>query len=203
MDVLTLKREALDQRQLLQRYSAIYEAFQKYVECLTPVVCGAQPDPALLVSTAEKFRLLYLEYETQFCEWENGNEIINKGVAAFLNPDFLRKEEFRMMLLLATAKFEDLLGKAGRNLKELHEEIALVEGQDRAEEVTRVPSSALRKLKNVDAVAEILSKWLGRAVRFTPWAIDLLSRMHGLEEGRPSVVAKVTCWLVSCARSAP
>ncbi len=108
-------------------------------------------------------------------------QVVNGGIAAFLEgPDEFHKNEagFRLMLTLATTKFEDILKKAGRDLRELHERVALEEGQSKAEEVTHVSSSALAKVKDADVVAEIATKWLGRAVRFAPWAFEVLKNLH-------------------------
>jgi len=80
--------------------------------------------------------------------------------------------------LLATEKFREILEKRGRSLREIHERIVLEEGQSKAEEVTHVPSSALAKLKNADSVAEILSKWGGRAVAFGTWAHEIIKNLH-------------------------
>src|SRR5258708_2669417 len=119
MDTLALKRKALHQRQLLQHYFAIYDAFQKYVEALTPFVKDGEPDNDL-VAAEERFRLAFVEHESSFLEWRDGYEVINDGIAAFLDPEHFRKDEelFRMMLLLATTKFEDILKKAARDLPE-------------------------------------------------------------------------------------
>src|SRR6266852_1727851 len=176
MQLAALKRQALDQKHLLQRYLAIYDAFQKFVETLTPLVRGKTVDqPALMA--AERFRLLFAEYEPAFCEWHDGDKLVNAAIATFLyHPNEFRdnEEQFRTTLLLATAKFEDLLSKAGRDLKEVHEQIALEENQSKAEAITKVPSSALSKLKDTDVVAEIATKWLGRAVQFAPWVYEVL-----------------------------
>ena len=179
MDILALKRKALHQRHYLQRLFAIYDAFQNYIEALKPFVNGADPDQSL-VAAYERFRLAYTEYESQFLEWHDGNQVVNEGVGTFLDPDNFRKkkESFEMTLLLATTKFEDILKKAARDLREMHEEIALVEGESKAEEITHVPPSVLSKVKDADAVAEIGSKWLGRIVRFAPWAYEIIKNVR-------------------------
>ncbi len=82
------------------------------------------------------------------------------------------------MLMRAAAKFQDILEKATRELRELHEQIALEEGQSRAEQVTQVPASALEKLKGADMVAEIAMKWLGRVIKFLPWATEIIENLH-------------------------
>lgn len=179
MEILTLKREALHRKQRLEHYFFIYDTFQKYVELLTPLVTGSEPDVAL-VAAQERFRLAFSEYERIFVEWHEGNELINAGVAAFLDPGHFQRNErlFRAMLTLATTKFEDILRKAARDLKETHEEIALLEGQVKAEEITQVPESALKKIKEVDVVAEIGIKWLGRAIKFAPWVYEIITKLH-------------------------
>ncbi len=180
MDIRALKREALDQKQYLERLLVIYDAFQNYVENLKPLVRGEWPI-AEYIQAHERFRLKFLEYETLFLEWHEGDQLVNEGIAALLyRPDEFRGNEdyFRMMLMVATAKFQDILEKAGRSLRETHEKIALEEGQSKAEEITRVPVSALTKLKDADAVAEIATKWLGRAVKFAPWVYEIVKGLH-------------------------
>ena len=181
MQLQALKIQALEQKHLLERLLTIYNSFQQYVESLTPFVNGEPAQNEMLVA-GEKFRLAFTEYESAFYEWHDGDQVINAGVAAFLNhPDEFRNNEeaFRLKLTLATTKFEDLLKKEGRNLRELHERIALDEGQSKAEEVTHVPSSALSKLKDADTVAEIATKWLGKAVKFAPWVYEVLKNLRG------------------------
>jgi len=110
MQLQGLKRMALDQKHLLERYVDLYDAFQKYVESLTPFVNGKSAETAMLV-TMERFRLLFAEYEGVFLEWEDGVQLVNTGVAAFLDdPDQFRNDQakFRLMLTLATTKFEDI-----------------------------------------------------------------------------------------------
>jgi hypothetical protein len=180
MEILALKRQALDQKQYLERLLAMYEAFQTYVQALKPVVLAEQPGLEVLQSY-ERFRLKFEEYETLFFEWHEGEQLINEAVAIFLrHPEEFRanEEHFRVVLMLATTKFQDILEKAGRKLKELHEQIALEEGQSKAEQVTHVPSSALTKLKDADMVAEIATKWAGKAIRFIPWAIEIIKGLH-------------------------
>jgi hypothetical protein len=76
--------------------------------------------------------------------------------------------------LAATTKFEVLTKTAARDLRQLHEHIALLEGQEKAENVTGVPASALKKIRDVDTAMEIGTKWLGRAIQFAPWVIHIL-----------------------------
>jgi len=37
---------------------------------------------------------------------------------------------------------------------------------------------AVAKIKEADAVAEIGSKWLGRIVKFAPWAYEIIKNIH-------------------------
>lgn len=180
MQIQTLKREALEERQYLERLLTVYDAFQNYVEALKSSINGEVTGDELLV-VSERFRLKFAEYENLFYEWEDGEQHLNDGLSAFIRfPDNLLNadDSFRVALLLATEKFRDILEKRGRSLREIHERIVLEEGQSKAEEVTHVPSSALAKLKNADSVAEILSKWGGRAVAFGTWAHEIIKNLH-------------------------
>jgi hypothetical protein len=180
MQIQTLKREALEERQYLERLLTVYDAFQNYVEALKSSINGEVTGDELLV-VSERFRLKFAEYENLFYEWEDGEQHLNAGLSAFTRlPDNLLNadDSFRVALLLATEKFRDILEKRGRSLREIHERIVLEEGQSKAEEVTHVPSSALAKLKNADSVAEILSKWGGRAVAFGTWAHEIIKNLH-------------------------
>jgi hypothetical protein len=72
---------------------------------------------------------------------------------------------------------EILTKTAARDLRQPHEHIALVEGQEKAENVTSVPASALKKIQDVDTAMEIGTKWLGRAIQFAPWGIHFLKNL--------------------------
>ncbi len=177
-DLTALKRQVLDQKHLLEHYFAIYAAFQNYVERLTPYVLGKPANQEMLVAL-EKFRLLFAEHESAFLEWQEGYQVINAAVATFLSdPDAFQHntDGFRVALSLATTKFEILTKTAARDLRELHEHIVVVEGQEKAEKVTGVPVSALNQLKDLDSAVEIGTKWLGRAIKFAPWAIEIVKR---------------------------
>jgi hypothetical protein len=181
MQLAALKREALEEKHLLEHYFTIYAAFQDYVDKLTPYVLGKPPNPEMLVAY-ERFRLLFAEHESAFLEWHDGLQLINDGVATFLgNLDCFENNPagFRLALSMATTKFEILSKTAARDLRELHEHIALLEGQEKAEKVTGVPVSALKKLEDLDTAMEIGRKWLGRAVQYTPWVIDTVRCLGG------------------------
>ena len=81
------------------------------------------------------------------------------------------------MLAGATTKFGVLTEISARNLRQLHEHIAVVEGQEKAEKITGVPLSALKKLQDVDSAMEIGRKWLGRAIQFAPWVHEILKHL--------------------------
>jgi hypothetical protein len=130
----------------------------------------------------ERFRLLLAEHQSAFLEWHDGDQIINDGVAAFLESPVQfenNPESFRLMLTLATTKFEILSKLAARDLRELHEHIVALEGQEKAEKVTGVPVSALKKLADLDTAMEIGRKWLGRVVQYTPWVYEIAKRLVG------------------------
>ncbi len=181
MEIQDLRRQALGARHYLERLLVVYEAFQSYVEALKSVVIGDTPNPELILQTRERFRLKFEEYQNLFLEWDEGEQNLNAGVAAFLDyPMEFRNNEaaFRTMLMAATEKFRDILEKAARTIRELHEQIALQDGEAKAEEITHVPASALTRLKNADTVVEILSKWAGKAIRFAPWAYEVIRTLH-------------------------
>ncbi len=175
---ITLKRKALEQKHLLEQYFTIYDAFQDFVDKLPPYVQGQDASMEMLAAY-ERFRLLFAEHEYAFRELEEGLET-NGGVGAFVNhvEEFVNNpEHFRLRLLAATTKFEILTKTAARDLRQLHEHIALVEGQEKAENVTGVPASALKKIQDVDTAMEIGTKWLGRAIQFAPWVIHILKSL--------------------------
>ncbi len=179
MQLEALKRDALEQKHLLEHYFTIYDAFQDYVDKLTPYVLGKSATREMLVSF-ERFRLLLAEHESAFLEWHEGYQIINEGIAVFLgSPDAFENnpEAFRLALSMAATKFEILSKTAARDLRELHEHIAALEGQDKAEKVTGVPVSALKKLADLDTALEIGHKWLGRAVQYAPWVYEIVKRI--------------------------
>ena len=153
----TLKLNAVRQKHLLEHYFSIYAAFQDYVNKLTPYSLGGPAEPELLV-TFERFRLLFLEHERDFVEWKEGYEVINDGVAAFVaGPDSFENNPaaLQVSLMMATTKFEILSKNTARDLRELHEQIVVLEGQEKAEKVTGVPVSALKKLQDLDTTLEI------------------------------------------------
>jgi hypothetical protein len=61
MQIQTLKREALEERQYLERLLTVYDAFQNYVEALKSSINGEVTGDELLV-VSERFRLKFAEY---------------------------------------------------------------------------------------------------------------------------------------------
>jgi hypothetical protein len=176
-----LKTEALDERQYLDRLLNLYFAFQEYVEALKPLVRGESVEPDLLAAV-ERFRLKYQEYDNLFYEWHEGEQTLNAGIAAFVRyPYEFRNNEhdFEIMLMLATEKFQHILEQRALKIKEVHEHIALQEGQAKAEEITHVPKSAVEKIKAADSLADIAFKWGGRALVFAPWAVKIVESLGG------------------------
>jgi len=182
MQVQTLKLEALGERQRLERLLVIYQAFQDYIQALTPIVKGEWPPSNEFLTVQEKFRLKFEEYKSLFYEWHEGYEEVNDAIGALLyRPEIFHNDSlgFELALPLATAKFQDILEKQARTLRELHEKIALLEGETRAEEITHIPKkSMLATIKDADQLAEIASKWGGKAIKFAPWAIEILKNLH-------------------------
>ena len=181
MQLETLKRDALDQKHLLEHYFTIYDAFQGYVDKLTPYVLGKPPTTEIAVAF-ERFRLYFSEHEGTFLEWQDGHQIINEGIAPFLEGPHVfenNPEYFRLSLSMAATKFEVLSKMAARDLREAHEHIALAEGQEKAERVTGVPTSALKTIADLDTALEIGKKWLGRAIQYGPWVSEIAKRITG------------------------
>ena len=81
MQIQTLKREALEERQYLERLLTVYDAFQNYVEALKSSINGEVTGDELLV-VSERFRLKFAEYENLFYEWEDGEQHLNAGLSA-------------------------------------------------------------------------------------------------------------------------
>jgi hypothetical protein len=126
------------------------------------------------------YEVFRVDNESAFIEWENGYSSINPGIAAFLeSPGHFENnpEDFRFSLSIAATKFEILSKTEARDLRETHEHIALVEGQEKAEKVTGVPVSALKRLEDLDTALEIGRKWIGRAVQYAPWVIEIAKRL--------------------------
>jgi hypothetical protein len=62
-----------------------------------------------MLAVYERFRLLFTEHEDEFREWQEGLQIINLGVGAFVNhvEEFVNNpEQFRLRLLAATTKWK-------------------------------------------------------------------------------------------------
>jgi hypothetical protein len=156
MELAALKREALEQKHLLEHYFKIYAAFQDYVEKLTPYVLGESPNPEMLVAS-ERFRLLFAEHAPAFLEWHDGLQLINEGVATFLgSPDCFENNPaaFRLALSMATTKFEILSMIAARDLRELHEHIAAVEGLKRKRKRHRSSGFSFKETRGFTALDE-------------------------------------------------
>jgi hypothetical protein len=181
MQLQTLKLEALGERHRLERLLVIYQSFQDYIQALTPIVKGEWPPSNEFYVAQQKFRLKFVEYESLFYEL-NGFQHLNEDVGALLNrPEDFRNNDrgFELALPLATAKFQDILEKQARTLRELHEKIALLEGETKAEEITHIPKkSIMATIKDADQLAEIASKWGGKVIRFAPWAIEIIRTLH-------------------------
>jgi hypothetical protein len=183
MPVERLKLEALEERQYLERLLVIYQSFQDYIQALTTVVKGEPPSHEFVI-VREKFRLKFAEYEKLFCEWNyaDGVQQVYEPIRALLyEPETFSNNDrgFGLALPLATTKFQDILEKRNRALREVHERIALLEGEAIAEKITHLPSkSIMATIKDADQLAEIASKWAGKAIKFAPWALELLKNLH-------------------------
>lgn len=180
-DVRNLKIEALHERQDLDRLVGLYEDFQGYIEKLARAIQGTMPEGELIAAN-ETVRLRFRDEEHRFLEWSEGEQILNTAIFTLIEePDAFARDlqGFQNYLLLATKKFEHLIRKKERRLKELHEEISLLTNEKEAREITWVEKpngdeSLPEKVKAADEVAEIGLKWAGRLVQFVPWARTVL-----------------------------
>jgi hypothetical protein len=104
MLVKSLKLDALEERQALERLFVLYLSFQDYIQALTPVVKGESFTTEFFVAQ-ERFRLKFAEYETLFCEWHEGEQNINEAIG--VSPVFkqaldnqARRLSSRLLMLL-------------------------------------------------------------------------------------------------------
>lgn len=176
MDVMPLKLEALEHRQDLDHLLDLYGQFQRYVELLTPVVRGEKPS-AEFPTVHGKLQLALRDEEGRFLEWADGNQVLNPDVYGLVDDnDSLRDPTtFANAVAGATTKFEHLIRESERSLRQLHEKIALIEGETQAQQVTTLESRSelQERLSKVDAAAEAGLKWGARIYKFGSWAVGI------------------------------
>jgi hypothetical protein len=184
-EVKTRKLEALQQKQYIDRLVALYEEFQTYIEGLVSALnCPdrlTEQDYETLVRRQEALRLHLDEKENLFLEWHDGEQVLNPHIFSLVRePDTYRHDRnaFRCSVLLATEKFEYLIRKQERSLRELHEQIALLTSEGEAQAVTTLePRSRLQstasKMGDVDQIIDKGLKWGGHLVKFGLWAKGL------------------------------
>lgn len=182
MQLQSVKLEALEERQYLERLLVIYQSFQDYIQALIPLVKGECPPSSEFAIIHERLRLKFKEYENLFLEWNEGDQTVYTPIALLLfKPEKFYNNErgFELALPLATTKFQDIIEKRMRSLREAHERITLLESEAKAEEITHIPKKSLMAtIKEADQLAEIASKWGGQVIRFAPWALELLNNLH-------------------------
>ena len=182
-EIRALKLNALEERQDLARLVSLYESFQAYTEALAKVIRQE--------ATPESLKAIYLEVrhefddeEPRFLEWNEGEQVLNSAIYSLVrNPRLFIDSpgDLRDTLLAATVKFQHLIAKQERNLRELHERIALITSEAEAYGLTKVESregeqpGLAEKAQQADTIGEIGIKWAGKLLRFGSWAEGILS----------------------------
>jgi len=178
-DLQSLKMEALDCRHYIERVLSLFADFQEYVEEMIPTV-QCRPPSANLPSRYERFRLSFQEYENIFLEWHEGDQIINPGIAQFVDHAVEFRgapREFEAALLIATKKFQHLISRKERDLRELHDKIEALTSEAEADKVAAIAPSITERIRGMDDVAERGYKWLGRIKDLLPWARMLIESL--------------------------
>ena len=190
-EVKTRKLEALQQRQYIDRLVELYKEFQDYIEGLARDLnepdAVTQQDLETLVRRQESLRLHLDEKENLFLEWHEGDQVLNPHIFSLVRePGAYRHDRngFRCAVLFATQKFEHLIRKEERSLRELHEQIALLTSEEEAHAVTTLEprsrlQSAANKMVNADQIIDKGLKWGGHLLKFGLWAKGLFEA-HGL-----------------------
>lgn len=178
---MTYKREALLTKQELRRLVEFYGRFQKYIEgSAGSIVKGNR-----LTVSAETARLA-LEHEfedlgSNFREWLDGEQYPTQSIARLIQApeEFARRpDHLEIDLRDATAKFEHLIRTQHRELTDLHEKIALEEGESVAANVTELrvlptpptqPTSTIEEITKWNDLVEAGITWGGRLILFGPW----------------------------------
>jgi hypothetical protein len=185
--VMMWKQEALGLKQDLAHLVEFYEEFQRYVEELADVVAGQSHVTEALERRQRSLQLaLRDEHEHRFREWHNGEELLTGSVVRLIESPVADAEVFKKDLEGAVSKFEHLIRRGERELRNIHERIALLEGEDVAKSITTLePVVALSsepslgaRLEQADRIADAGVKWGGRIVKFFPWAY-LILKSHG------------------------
>src|SRR5258708_3024729 len=137
-----LKIDALEERQDLDGLVALYLEFQAYIEKLAEAFHGGG-NRSDLAAAHEALRLHLRDEENRFLEWSDGERVLNRPIFSLLeDPD---PGTFERDLMLATQKFEYMIRKKERSLRELHERIAVLTSDQDAQAVTHVEVDSLSK----------------------------------------------------------
>ncbi len=134
-------------------------------------------------------RLRWDDEQVRFLEWESGQEILNPDVSGLISEPARYVEDANMfadVLTAAVAKFQYLISKQERELKHLHEKIALLAGEAEAEAITTLdrpaPSSSDKssladRVKRADDLGNFALKWGGKAIQFGTWTAQILQHL--------------------------
>jgi hypothetical protein len=178
MDVTALKLLAADRRREVDRLVKLYEAFQNYVEQLARVRKGEL--------TEDVFRRTQYEYQLRldaeqgrFLEWHDGDQLLHTEIFTLVRSpeECCDIDVFKAYVARSAAKFLHLIGEAREKLAAVHEELAIVGGEEQAAAVTTLepsnPGSAAERVKVADEYMETGFKWAGRVVSGAAWVLKV------------------------------
>ena len=179
--LIELKRTALSHRQDLGDVVELYEGFQNYIEHLARVLKGDLSWQEF-DQTQVRYDLQLTDMETLFYEWYEGEQILNLSIFSLVREPQQYSgdpEVFKTDLLRAVEKFKYLIGQREKELRKLHERIALESSESEAETITQLepsgkPGSLIDQAKRADETMESAWKWGGRVVKFISWASTIL-----------------------------
>jgi hypothetical protein len=179
--LMELKRTALSYRQDLDDVVDLYLGFQNYIEHLARVLKGDLSWQEF-GRTQVSYDLRLTDREPLFYEWDEGEQVLNMPVFSLVRePQHYggELEFFKVDLLRAVEKFKYLIDRRERELRKVHEKIALELSESEAETITqleppRKPVSLIDQAKRADETMESVWKWGERLVRFLPWANTIL-----------------------------
>jgi hypothetical protein len=182
MDLQNIKLHALEQKHDLERLADLYLNFQRYIESLKQLVGSAESNANFFVAH-EEMRLCFADHEYRFYEWHEGEQLVNSSIYSLIfEPVRFQNNplEFRDTLVLATKKFEYLIRRKERELRELDDKIRLVVGEKEAHSLTGVEkqpvgTSEVETVRRTDEIAEVGLKWGGRIFTFTSWLLKVLN----------------------------
>lgn len=196
-EALQLKSQALDIRQDIDHLVTFYRRFQAYVERLAAVIAGqAEWDQTLQREQTALDVAFEREHGHRFLEWESGEQQYRGSVYDLIKePGGYRNrpDVFAYDVQDAAVTFEQLFDTKERELRNLHEHIALLDGEQEARRVTTIEPAELTppaatpaqhaepegetadaRAEWLEGVADKVYRWGGRAIQFGLWACTTL-----------------------------